>query len=189
MVSKMKYFSQLFLCFITVSFACNTTSKPPENKIYKKDSLPFSEVNPDRIQVAEGDTLVQPTATYYIVVVDTSEEYFFLQNKMYNIHEQIKIPIDTMGRYFNAAKNLIILPESDEDEIYAGEYFPQRFPTNCLSLEYLNSYDLKAREKSIALVAGIFEKEQAANSLLYKVKNRYPNSFKIKSTMYTGCVH
>ena len=76
----------------------------------------------------------------YIVVSDTSQNYFELRQKMLNLNEKLKTEIDTMGRGFNKKKNLICLPENDEDEIYAGDYFPRRYPSETLSLEYLIYY-------------------------------------------------
>ncbi|WP_262490545.1 hypothetical protein [Hymenobacter sp. CRA2] len=35
---------------------------------------------------------------------------------------------DTLGRFFDEQKNLIRLPDDDEDELYAGDYFPRRCP-------------------------------------------------------------
>ena len=76
----------------------------------------------------------------YIVVSDTSQNYFELRQKMFELSKVLKTEIDTMGRGFNKNKNLICLPENDEDEIYAGDYFPRRYPSETLSLEYLIYY-------------------------------------------------
>ncbi|MBX2930638.1 MAG: hypothetical protein KF781_01685 [Chitinophagaceae bacterium] len=87
---------------------------------------------------------------------------------------------------------MIALPDDDEDEIYAGDYFPRRFPsetTENLSLEYLNFYQENARDKTIALVAGIYEKENSADSALIILKKVEQRGFKIKAKIYTGCMH
>lgn len=62
----------------------------------------------------------------YIVVSDTSQNYFELRQKMFDLQDRLKIKIDTMGRGFNKEKNRICLSENDEDEIYAGHYFARR---------------------------------------------------------------
>jgi len=86
-----------------------------------------------------------------------------------------------MGRFYNKKKNLIALPDNDEDEIYAGDYFPRRFPSDNLSLEYLNFYQRQAAEKTIALVTGIYETEKSADSALTVLHKPEKKVFKIKS--------
>ena len=94
-----------------------------------------------------------------------------------------------MGRYYNKTKDLIVLPEDDEDEIYAGTYFPRRFPSENLSLEYLTFYQSQSREKTIALVTGIYETEISADSALTVLRMTESKVFKIKADIYVGCLH
>jgi hypothetical protein len=108
---------------------------------------------------------------------------------MIDLKTKSKIPIDTMGRIYNKKKNLIALPDNDKDEIYAGEYFPRRFPSENLSLEYLNFYQKQAGEKTIALVTGIYETEKSADSVLTVLRKIEPRVFKIKADIYVGCMH
>jgi len=86
-------------------------------------------------------------------------------------------------------KNLISLTDDHEDEVYAGDYFPRRFPSEFLSLEYLSLYKENAGDKTIALLVGIYETEKAADSISNILKNREPKLFKIKTEMYVGCMH
>jgi hypothetical protein len=135
------------------------------------------------------DTTDYNNATFFVVVADTSKDYSFLHKKMFDLNRKLNIPIDTMGRFYNKTKNLIALPDNDEDEMYAGEYFPRRFPSDNLSLEYLNFYQRKVGEKTIALVTGIYETEKSADSamtVLYKTEKK---AFKIKADIYVGCMH
>jgi len=135
------------------------------------------------------DTTNADIATYFVLIADTSQDYTVLQKKMFELNKNLSIPIDTMGRYYNKAKNLIALPKNAEDKIYAGQYVPRRFPSHNLSLEYLNIYQSRAGAKTIALVTGIYEKEKTADSavaLLSKTENKV---FKVKSEMYVGCIH
>lgn len=135
------------------------------------------------------DTTDYNNATYFVVVADTSKDYSFLHKKMFDLNRKLNVPIDTMGRFYNKTKNLIALPDNDEDEMYAGDYFPRRFPSDNLSLEYLNFYQKQAGEKTIALVTGIYETEKSADSamtVLYKTEKKV---FKIKADIYVGCMH
>src|SRR5690606_14316138 len=101
---------------------------------------------------------------------------------------QLSLSIDTMDRTYNSTKDLIALPDNHEDEIYAGDYFPRRFPSQELSLEYLSSFQ-DAGQKTIALVTGIFETEREADSSLTVIRKEERNAFKTKSEIYLGCMH
>jgi hypothetical protein len=138
--------------------------------------------------------------TVYVVIVDTSLDYYYLDNKMFELNKKLKMPIDTMKRYYNESKNLIALPDNDEDESYAGNYFPRRFPAmetsdltkpvpEYLSLEYLYGYGKPTTEKTIALVAGIYENESGADSALTIIKSEDLHAFVSKTRMYIGCIH
>lgn len=169
-------------------FGCNALTKP---KVEEKSDKVFKTNQSDTIveQVVDYiDTIDYDHEIYYIVIVDSSDNYFDLNKEMYRLHKEFKIEIDTMGRYFNQQKNLICLPDDDEDEIYAGEYFPRRFPSKTLSIEYLNSYQ-KSSNNTMALIAGIFEDKTSADSLQNQLKNQFNRSFVCKSMIYVGCIH
>ena len=129
------------------------------------------------------------TAIYYVVVTDTGTNYSELREKMENIHQTLNIAIDTMGRYYNKAKDLIALPDNDSDEMYAGAYYPRRSPTDFLSLEYLTFYKKASSDNTIALIAGIYENKSSADSALTILKPSQHNAFAIKSSIYVGCMH
>ncbi|UOQ71384.1 hypothetical protein [Hymenobacter cellulosilyticus] len=128
-------------------------------------------------------------ATYFVVVADTSRSYPALRSRMLGLSQQLTLSIDTMGRYFNVEKNRIIVPENDEDEMYAGEYYPRRFPSHSLSLEYLSQYKDQAGPHTLALVTGIYEQEATADSALAALGKAPGKPFKIKSNIYVGCMH
>ena len=127
----------------------------------------------------------------YIVVSDTSQNYFELRQKMLDLNEKLKTEIDTMGRGFNKKKNLICLPENDEDEIYAGDYFPRRYPSETLSLEYLIYYTngKKPTKGTIALVTIITDNKEKAEKKLAEVKKYSDRAFIVNSQIYLGCIH
>jgi 3'-phosphoadenosine 5'-phosphosulfate sulfotransferase (PAPS reductase)/FAD synthetase len=135
------------------------------------------------------DTTDYDNATFFVVVADTSLDYSMLHKKMFDLNSKLKIPIDTMGRFYNETKNLIALPDDDEDEMYAGDYFPRRFPSDNLSLEYLDFYQRQAGEKTIALVTGIYETEKGADSAMAVLRTTEEKVFKIKADIYVGCMH
>ena len=127
----------------------------------------------------------------YIVISDTSQNYFELRQKMSDLNKKLKTEIDTMGRGFNKTKNLICLPENDEDEMYAGDYFPRRYPSETLSLEYLIYYTNgnKSSEGTIALVTIITDNKEKAEKKLAEVKKYSDKAFIVNSEIYMGCMH
>ena len=128
-------------------------------------------------------------AILYFTIADTGKSYYTLRNEMYVLHTSLGWVIDTMGRYYNAKKDLIAVPDNDEDEMYRGEYYPRRYPGENLSLEYYRTYIPASTEKNIALVAGIFESQKSADSLLTILKPHAPHAFVIKANVFEGCMH
>jgi len=127
----------------------------------------------------------------YIVVSDTSQNYFELRQKMLDLSQALKTKIDTMGRGFNKTKNLICLPENDEDKLYAGAYLPRRYPSETLSLEYLVYYTngKKLTKETIALVTMITDNKKKAEKKLTEMKKYSAKAFILKSKIYMGCIH
>jgi len=126
-------------------------------------------------------------ADYYIVVADTGKNYYALRDTMLKLHDTTGIAIDTMGRYYNKKKDLIMVPEDDEDDVIAGDYYPRRGPSQTLSLEYLNTYTSDADPKMMALVRGIYEDKASADKALRLLPWR--KAFVFKGKVYVGCLH
>lgn len=178
----------LYALLIVILISCSTNENEKnylKNKSLKADTAINQKTDTTNLlNTADADF-----ATYYIVVTDTSFDYYFLNKKMFNIHQKYNIEIDSMDRSYNKNKQLIALPNSYDDEMYAGEYYPRRFPSEYLSLEYLNFYQKNSGEKTIALVAGIYETEHKADSALSILKKTVLQAFKIKANIYVGCMH
>ncbi|HBK71099.1 MAG TPA: hypothetical protein DDZ39_05480, partial [Flavobacteriaceae bacterium] len=128
-------------------------------------------------------------ANAYIVIADSSPVYHALKGKMVDLKEKLGIKMDSLGREYNENKDLIRLPENHEDELYAGVYYPRRGYTELLSLEYLDYYDPKLKEKTIGLIVGILNIESEAKKLLVRVKEVSPNAFLLNKNLYIGCMH
>lgn len=159
----------LYKVLMIILSACGTSSSDKNGMINESGNTDsatglYSTV-PSVNSLAEDTSNIE-YATFFVVVADTSPDYYILQTKMFDLYGKLNIPVDTMGRFYNKSKNLIALPDNDEDEMYAGDYFPRRFPSDNMSLEYLNIYQSNAGEKTIALVTGIYETEKSADSAL-----------------------
>ncbi len=126
----------------------------------------------------------------FIVIADSSMDYFEIRTKMLDLSIDLNIGIDTMGRGFDKSKNLICLSENDSDEIYAGNYFPRRYPSEKLSLEYLDYYRKGTEIKgidTIILVVGILDNKKQAKALLNRIK--LSKAYILETKIYMGCMH
>ncbi len=131
------------------------------------------------------------TMDAYIVVADSSNNYFDLREKMFDLSDKLSIKIDTMGRGYNKTKDLICFPDNHEDEIYAGDYFPRRYPSVNLSLEYLDYY-LKGKKPTggtILLITSISDNKKKADKELKKVRKYEPHAYIFNAKIYMGCMH
>ena len=138
------------------------------------------------------DTLDDNFMQAYIVIADTSPAYSVLHGKMLDLATELQLSIDTLGRGYDKAKDLICLPEDDEDEVYAGAYFPRRNPSKALSLEYFDYYNTdgpKPRSGMIALVVEITDKKEEADRTLSKVKAHMSGAYILQASVYMGCMH
>ncbi len=188
--------AQCLLLIACLLVACKSKHTKPDidsSKIKKLKVLPASykasnkvvSINTDTSDISEQ---IDAYADYYVVVADTGLNYYSLRNKMFELNKSSNIPIDTMERGYNKSKDLIALSDKNEDEIYAGEYYPRRFPSKTLSLEYLDTYQFNTSPKMIALVAGIYENKNSADSAL-QVIDRVKAAFVFKGRVYVGCMH
>jgi hypothetical protein len=176
----MKYFYSTVLLFFFIS--CQNKSATEVASI-KYDSVRQQEDSISTLESPEVESF------YFVVIADTGKSYAELQKKMMRWSSRLSIPVDTMGRTYNWRKDLIALPEDDEDEIYAGEYYPRRFPSEHFSLEYLDFYTSEIPQKTIALVAGLYESKTRADSALIALKKVAPKAFVHESVIFTGCMH
>lgn len=128
-------------------------------------------------------------ALYKVVVVDTGFQYENLLQTLYSVEKKTGLEVDLMGRYFDKKKQEIILSEDDEDELYAGSYFPRRYPGNTLSIEYLNTFAPAADNKKMAIIATIAETRGQADSLVRVLTPHFPHTHSIWSKVFIGCLH
>ncbi|WDF76519.1 hypothetical protein ACFGVS_26285 [Mucilaginibacter sp. AW1-7] len=173
--------------------------KPKPTLVVTRDNLkpvrvlPASYKATTGIKASSADTSemnahLNAFANYYVLVADTGKDYDELKAKMLALHESSNLAIDTMGRYYDKTKGLIDLPDDDDDEMDTGEYFPRRYPSESLSLEYLDEYRPASKSKMIALIVGIYETKTSADSALNAIKPG-KNAFVQKARIYVGCMY
>lgn len=153
------------------------------------DSIQQQGTEPATTDTSSMDTDALDYASYYILILDTGYNYYQLDKKMYTLSKALSLPVDTANRYYDEEKQEIVLSENDDDEMYRGQYFPRRFPSIALSLEYLDVYMEHASGKSLALLSGIFEHKPGADSALQAIKSAVPAAFVLPARVYVGCMH
>lgn len=192
----MKKLSALLIILLSAGLisSCNNKSNDPGQVTVQeeiKDSAAALEEYAhdhmeDKDSSAENDSEIE---TLYLVIADTGRNYFELLDNMLALKSEFGMTIDSMDRYYDRKKNKIILPANHEDELYAGQYFPRRFPSTCLSVEYLETYKPGSDKNTMAVVAGIFEKEKSADSSLNAIRKTDKDAFKLKAEIFLGCAH
>ncbi len=180
--------SQWSLLTCLLLAGCNTVNG---NKTSPTDSLTATNLlsKPDSIVADTAAATDEEYSTLYITVADTGQEYAPLDSKMYALHNELHWPVDTANRYYNKQKKKIVVADNDDDEMYRGEYFPRRFPSENMSLEYYSTYTDKSTQTNIALVTGIYETKQSADSLLRILKPHASNAFVAEGRVFSGCMH
>ena len=165
------------------------TSKTKTVKVLPASYKASNKVTPAISDTSDIAEQIDAYADFYIVIADTGRNYYSLRDKMFELSHATGITIDTMDRYYDKKKDLIKLPDNyPEDDIFAGDYFIRRNPSETLSLEYLDSYKLNSDKKMIALVSGVYQDKASADSAL-KVLQPTETAFTIKSKLYVGCMH
>jgi len=183
----MKHYSRYLSFALLLLSACHTPGRKPGNIArpqLKDTGIQTATAAPDSSKDPED-----PVVPCYLVVADTGTHYELLDARMLALQQQSNLPVDTMGRYFNRRKNRIVLPDNDEDELYAGEYFPRRETGASLSLEYLNFYTGNSSDTMIVLLAGLYLEDTAARSALQRLKPYAPAAHIRSGTLYMGCMH
>lgn len=188
----------LIICSALLVATCNhtnTTSQTAENA----DTSAKAQTPKDSSYIAEnwqgpadsGQAVEEDPeyANYFIVIADTAAGYYPLRSKMVSLDQGLHFGIDTMGRFYHADKKKIALADNDEDEMYAGEYYPRRYPSGGFSLEYLNFYKDDSKDDMIALVGGIYETRRSADSVANILKKKEKKAFVQEAKVYVGCMH
>jgi hypothetical protein len=187
----MRFNSFFKICIIAAAVATLPCCKNPATENASKTDSASVKTAPvtDTLPSADSDTDTSQYSTLYFTITDTGQDYYVLRAKMYALHKSLHWPIDTMDRSFDPAKNKIVVSDTDEDEMYRGEYYPRRSTSENLSLEYYGTYVDKSTRTNICLIAGIYETKKSADSLLALLKPHAAHAFVVAGQMYNGCMH
>lgn len=181
---------RVFTLFVAVLFlvSCNNNSvQQTPHKVDSNCALLPNQALEKLDSMADGG--YDDMQEVWVLVGDTSQNYYALDAEMYLWAGQLNWVIDTMERYYNKKKKTLVVSEKSEDEMYRGEYFPRRFGTETLSIEYLNTYSKYTTSHTFALVLGIYDSEVEAKKVLNKSIKVSQRAFVLPSFLYMGCMH
>lgn len=183
---------RVFNLFVAVLFFVSCTNNSVQQTPHKVDSNCALLPNPAMEKLdSMTDGGYDEMQDVWVLIGDTSQNYYALDAEMYLWAGQLKWGIDTMERYYNKKNKALVVSEKSEDEIYRGEYFPRRFGTETLSIEYLSTYSKSTTANTFALVLGIYDSEDEAIKALNKSIKVSQRSyvFVLPTQLYMGCMH
>lgn len=180
--------SVFYFCLIFIAVSCSNAGKNPDlsdNEVTGSIAFDTSIFDPAVLSDTAGDEMED----LFVLVLDTSRDYYELREKMFSLQNSGDFIIDSMGRHYDPEKDQILVPEDDEDEMYRGEYYPRLTESENLSIEYMEQYMANANKHSLALIGGIYKDKMKALSRKNKLKSIFSSSFVLKSRLYQGCMH
>lgn len=147
----------------------------------------------DRIKSLGYYELEEPEPDYmnqtsYIIVADSSNDYYALKESMMIYSNSTGIEVDSMGRIYDYTSHTIKLPLDSPDEIYAGSFYPRRYPGNHLSIEPLSYYTNK-NAVQFGIIILITNSLDTAETVLKLTKANFPRASIIRDDIYMGCMH
>ncbi len=175
------------LIIVLLLVSCKKEPKEHVNKSVlnlKKDTINL---------ILKTDTIAetQPFMNAYIVVVDTSQNYYKLKNTMFKLSKKLKIKIDTLKRGYDKKNDFIGLVKSNNDGIYCDNYFQRRHnPTEFFSIEYLSYYTTSENKKNntMALISYITPEQEKAERQFEIIKRHNPKVYILNTEIFMGCM-
>jgi hypothetical protein len=182
----------LVLILSCLALSCNNSSQVQNTtESSGVDSVKLTDLKDDPV-----DTVSEPEidmnnemAMYFVVIADTSYNYYDLRSDLVHSAKKLKLEIDSLDRFYNSKTRKIQLPDDSEDEIYAGEYYPRRFNSESLSIEYANQYLENLNDSLMAGIMGIYVEQSEAEKRLQLIRKYNPKAFVVKSELFQGCMH
>jgi hypothetical protein len=191
-------FPALIILFLS---ACGQTQKPAPIKNDKKiesvtalviDSLPepVTDAGIEDTTMASADPQSE-FETFYIVQVARGHNFDSLKAISSNAVAVLGSRFSMLDRVYKPGKGIIV-PQSSDDEIYAGEYYPRRpsedenFVSIEMAREFLNE---KQATSEMLSIAGIYSLKSQADSVADLLKEKIPTVKTLKQELYMGCMH
>jgi len=129
--------------------------------------------------------------TYYVVVAEEGQNYHPLQERLLQLAQESRLPIDSLGRKYNEGLKKLVITDPEEIDMFGEVYYPRRFETDYLSIEYANAYieHLPYTDNTLYIVAGQYPDKKMADKRMAEIKKYAPKVKIVKAEMFDGCLH
>lgn len=178
------------LAVVIFEIQCNPSLK--KEKSTNVDSINSGSVNENGAEATpEGETKNEDYETAFVIVLDTSDQFYKMYDLAKATSEKFQLEFDTIERTYFPETNIWGVSQSSSDEIYRGQYFPRRKgdEKDKLSLEYMYWYDKKSNDKKLMLVSNVFSFSMDAEQSVAAWRKSFPQAFILQCEMYMGCMH
>jgi hypothetical protein len=143
---------------------------------------------------------------YYIVTVAEGTDFPALEKIAKQSAAKLNCKYDNLEREYRLGKG-IVDPDSSEDEMYAGEYYPRRPFSYSLvgdsaalnkpefvSIEMKYAFNgigntVSTEDPRMVIVAGIFDSLSTANKVASILQPSFPSTRIVEDSLYFGCMH
>jgi hypothetical protein len=184
---------QLFSGFIFIIFSACAQKTPETIKSDKHDTIKIATTSvfiDSTVNSTVADSLTE-SATYYIVEVATGHDFDSLKRISASAVSILGSRFEMLDRIYKSGKGIIV-PESSNDELYSGEYYPRRpfEDQNFVSIEM--SFGFSTNEDDtlkMVSIAGIYSLKSQADSVVLLLQGKIPTTKAIKRDLYLGCMH
>lgn len=196
----MKLTNLIFIVALITLLSCISEENKSTEVLIQDTSIAEAQLNTN-VEDIEASDESSDLELNYIVSVAEGYNYDSLRKIALQTADKLNFKFDTMGRYYNPQKG-IVLPDDDEDEMWAGEYFFRRFGDNLVSIEMSHAYTdtsisknepelEKHREdtRKMFVFAMMYLDKKSADSLANIIKVDYPSTKVFPAQIYMGCMH
>lgn len=132
-------------------------------------------------------------AKLYVVCAGASTDYHQLDSIATQISAKTGI-IYRNDLVYDSRKGMIV-PDTSNDEIYRGVYYPRRYAEERISIEMEGYYktgdlgDVDSLNKKMIIVTGIFADKKDGDKNLSSVRKVVPSANMKQLKLYQGCMH
>jgi hypothetical protein len=107
----------------------------------------------------------------------------------------LQCPYDPLDREYRPGKGIVV-PDSSDDDIYRGEYYPRRpsFDTTYVSIEMKRAFSgARTRTTEIdprmIVIAGIYDRKSEADSTANRLGPAFKDVHVFEDSLFLGCMH
>lgn len=196
----MKLTNLTYIIALLALFSCTSEEKKSTEALTSDTSVIEAQPNTNIEDTGASDES-SDLELNYIVSVAEGYNYDSLKIIALQTSDKLGFKFDTMGRYYHPEKG-IVLPDDDEDEVWAGQYYFRRFGSNLVSIEMSYAYTDTSISKNEATLekhrqdkakmfvfAMMYQEKKSADSLANIIKVDYPFIKVFPAQIYMGCMH